>query len=85
MSSTVAAPRSSRKPETPDVHQLEAEDLVAFTDINSALPHPVPKGTADRWVRTGIAGRRLETFNLGGRRYTSRQAIRRFLRHCNGG
>ncbi len=39
-------------------------------------PHP---RTVDRWVRTGVAGCRLEIVRIGKRRYTSVEALGRWL------
>jgi hypothetical protein len=35
--------------------------------------------TCHRWIKTGIAGVRLETLFVGGRRYTSVEALERFF------
>lgn len=41
--------------------------------------------TVHRWVHAGVRGIRLQTSLLGGRRYTSRQALERFISNLNGG
>lgn len=43
-------------------------------------PHP---STLNRWARAGIGGVKLETVKVGGRRYTSIEAIQRFLASLN--
>ena len=40
--------------------------------------------TVRRWSTTGIRGVRLQTALIGGRRYTSREAIRRFIAELSG-
>jgi hypothetical protein len=45
---------------------------------------PISPATCWRWALRGVRGRRLETFLIGGRRYTSREAVDRFLNHLNG-
>ncbi len=35
--------------------------------------------TCWRWAQRGVRGVRLETYNVGGRRYTTRPAVRRFI------
>ena len=36
--------------------------------------------TVWRWVLRGVKGHRLESFLVGGRRYTTREAVGRFFR-----
>lgn len=38
----------------------------------------VPHGTLHRWTTKGCRGIVLETLHLGGRRYTSTEAVQRF-------
>lgn len=39
--------------------------------------------TVWRWAQRGARGAKLETFAVGGRRYTSREAHERFVRGCS--
>jgi hypothetical protein len=39
----------------------------------------VDPATVWRWHRSGVRGTRLETFMMGGRRQTTREAYRRFV------
>ena len=40
----------------------------------------VTEKTIRRWAARGVRGRRLESVVVGGRRYTSSEAIERFIR-----
>jgi hypothetical protein len=68
--------------ESPD---LSAEDLLSFGKAVSAIPgrERVSLGTLHRWRLKGVRGVRLETVLIGGQRFTSRQAIERFLGWLN--
>lgn len=43
------------------------------------LPGQPARSTISRWVHQGVRGVRLATFLVGGRRYTTREAIERFV------
>ena len=43
------------------------------------------RSTARRWAKEGIDGVVLETVRLGGRRYTSHEAVARFFERLNAG
>jgi hypothetical protein len=64
---------------------LSAEDLLSFGKAASAIPgrERVSLGTLHRWRLKGVRGVRLETVLIGGQRFTSRQAIERFLAFLN--
>lgn len=47
-----------------------------------AQEREVNPSTTWRWYLTGCRGVKLETFVEGGRRYTTRQAFRRFQDRC---
>jgi hypothetical protein len=62
---------------------LFTEDRISLTALAGELD--VSTSTCWRWTQRGIRGHRLECFSLGGRRYTTRQALSRFLTRINGG
>ncbi len=55
------------------------EHLLTLAQAMHELPNRPSPSTAWRWHRKGIHGVRLETTVVGGRRYTSREALDRFL------
>jgi len=60
--------------------EMADEVLISFHDATRAFPgRAIRKGTLYRWWRKGVRGVRLETILVGGQRYTSREAIERFL------
>lgn len=62
----------------------ETEDLLSMTAAAKLLPGRPNVATLWRWRTSGCRGHKLETFLFGGRRYTSREAISRFLFAING-
>lgn len=64
---------------------VKTETVVSFSDARSAFPgnRRVSLATLHRWRQRGIRGIRLETCLIGGLRYTSREAISRFLASQN--
>lgn len=65
------------------------DDLVALIDIPKVLPprngKRVHKSTVFRWASRGVRGHTLETVAIGGRTFTSREALDRFLKALNAG
>lgn len=55
------------------------EHLLTLSQAMHELPNRPSPSTAWRWYRKGVHGIRLETTVIGGRRYTSREALDRFL------
>lgn len=57
---------------------LASEDLFPLTDTANipGRPHPT---TVGRWATRGVRGIRLETVRIGGRLYTSAEAVQRFV------
>jgi hypothetical protein len=55
------------------------EDLVPFAVGIRSLPGRPHISTGYRFITKGSRGILLETILVGGRRYTSRQALRRFV------
>jgi hypothetical protein len=60
---------------------LQTEKLVTFNDATRFLPLGMRPAycTWWRWFRHGVAGVRLETVRISGRRLTSAEAVERFL------
>lgn len=61
-----------------------SENLISLADAAREFPgRPVSLNTLHRWRMHGVRGTKLETVLLGGIRYTSRQAIQRFIAQQN--
>jgi hypothetical protein len=58
---------------------LQLETLVALCQAGKLLPGRPHVSTLYRWHLRGIRGIRLETILIGGRRYTSQEALERFF------
>ena len=70
---------------TPPV-DLTAETLIPLPAAASRVPPAgVALSTAHRWRLNGVRGNKLATVLVGGRRYTSIEALERFLAAINGG
>lgn len=54
------------------------ETLLTLTQAAATLPNKPHASTIHRWRLNGVRGIRLETIMVGGRRYTSREALERF-------
>jgi hypothetical protein len=64
-----------------DTPALLDETLVSLTEACKCFPVKCSRASIERWARKkGSRGATLETIILGGRRYTSREAIDRFVR-----
>ena len=67
----------------------EAEQLILPREVCRMFPGRSGKGialcTALRWMLKGRKGHKLESLIAGGQRYTSREAVSRFLDKLNGG
>ena len=61
---------------------IESERLVPLREVPSILPGRVHISSVYRWI--GRQNQRLESIRIGGRRYTSREALSRFVRVCSG-
>ena len=68
---------------------LEVEDLVPLKEMPKLLPKRAGKAvsisTLWRWANTGARGQVLDTVLIGGQRYSSPQAFRRFVAAGNRG
>jgi hypothetical protein len=56
-----------------------SEDTVTLTDASKIIPGRPHSSTIWRWHQHGCRGVKLETVVIGGRRFTSREAIKRFI------
>ena len=63
-----------------------SEDLIPFCEARTAFPggKRLSLATLHRWRLHGVRGTKLETCLVGGLRYTSTQAIQRFIANQNG-
>jgi len=59
---------------------LLEESLVTLAEACRCFPVRCSRPTMERWVRRGSRGTILESILICGKRYTSREAIDRFLR-----
>lgn len=60
-----------------------SEELVTLTAARKLFPTRPHISTIWRWIQRGTRGHRLETCYVGGRRYTSHEAVERFLANLN--
>jgi Protein of unknown function (DUF1580). len=58
---------------------LDREELLSISAAARQCPGRPHVATVWRWAETGVKGIRLETVQVGGRRFTSAEAIRRFI------
>jgi hypothetical protein len=58
---------------------LEHESLISLAAAAKILPGRPSIPTLWRWRSRGVGGVRLETVVIGGRRYTSHEAIAKFI------
>jgi Protein of unknown function (DUF1580) len=59
--------------------QHEIEQLVTFAEASKLLPGRPSLNALWRWRTHGVRGVKLETILVGGKRYTSREALQRFI------
>jgi hypothetical protein len=59
-------------------HDLKTETLLTITQATKHLPTRPAVVTVWRWINRGCRGIRLESIAIGGRRYTSVEALNRF-------
>lgn len=65
---------------------VQSETLVSFSEARSAFPgidRRLSLATLHRWRLNGVRGVKLATVLVGGLRYTSREAIDRFIKAQN--
>lgn len=58
---------------------MQTEELLTLEQARQLFPRPPHLSTLWRWALEGVRGAKLETLVAGGRRYTSREAISRFV------
>lgn len=58
---------------------IQNETLRSLREASERLPGRPHVGTVVRWHREGVSGVRLETVVVGARRFTSDQALERFV------
>jgi hypothetical protein len=63
--------------------QLSGEDLLSLTAAAKETPGRPTVRTVWRWASSGVSGVKLQTLKVGGRTFTSRQALQRFLAELN--
>jgi len=59
--------------------RLLVEDMISLAEAARRLPGKPHPATISRWQRHGLKGKKLETVVVGGRRYTSVEALSRFI------
>lgn len=63
-----------------DSPEILEETLVSLTEACRCFPVRCSRGAIERWVRRGSRGAVLESVLICGKRYTSKEAIDRFVR-----
>ena len=58
---------------------LSRETAVSVADVPGRVPGRPHVSTVWRWINSGVRGARLETITVGARRYTTQEAISRFI------
>lgn len=69
-------------------HDISHERLIPLTQVGQHLPSvftsgEVPLRTIRHWGKRGVRGVKLETLRIGGRQFTSIEAIGRFCSRIN--
>src|SRR5262245_54096243 len=67
----------------PQMIDLLNETLIPVGDVGKLPSHPSPC-TIWRWRKKGVRGRTLDSVVIGGRAFTSREALARFAEHLDG-
>ena len=68
-----------------EITPLSGEALISLAQAASLLPGRPNVTTLHRWCTAGTRGLTLESYLVGARRYTSREAVERFLSELNAG
>lgn len=58
---------------------ISSEKLLTFSQAAEKLPSRPHTSALHRWTNSGIRGIKLETILIGGRRFTSWEALQRFV------
>jgi adenosylmethionine-8-amino-7-oxononanoate aminotransferase len=56
-----------------------SENVINITQAANQIPGRPHRATVWRWILNGLHGIRLESVKVGGRRFTSEEAIERFI------
>lgn len=67
------------------LHLIQNETVLSFQAASDAVPGKPHVSTLHRWANEGLGGVRLEAFKLGGRRFTTLEALHRFFEKTNPG
>jgi hypothetical protein len=62
---------------------LTNERILSVSQAASHFPYRPSLSSIWRWMTRGVKGTKLESIKIGGIRYTSLEAIKRFLAACN--
>ena len=62
---------------------IHSETLVPLSEAAAHVPQAPHASTVQRWFLRGVRGVRLETVLIGGKRFTSVEALDRFHRAVN--
>lgn len=62
---------------------VRTETLIRFQDAGRFIPGEPAVSTLHRWRASGVRGVKLETLLVGGTRFTSTEAIARFIAEQN--
>ncbi|MFC1597688.1 DUF1580 domain-containing protein [Planctomycetota bacterium] len=60
--------------------EILSETVIPISEAPKHIPGRPHSATIWRWWQKGVRGIKLETFVCGGRRFTSTEAIARFIR-----
>ena len=60
----------------------QVDELISPSEAAALMPNGVTARTINRWRMRGVRGRVLESVMIGGRAYTTREALRRFCGMC---
>lgn len=82
--SSVGCSAGSKESTGEGVFDLSKEDVVSFAVAARMVPTDPPPSTStiSRWCTLGCRKIKLESFYIGGRRKTTKQAVERFLLRC---
>ncbi len=64
------------------VFDLSQEDIISFAQASEMIPTHPSVSSISRWCSPGCRKIKLESFYIGGRRKTTKQAVGRFLLRC---
>ena len=58
---------------------FQTEETIPIAELPKQLPSRPHISTVWRWIKRGCRGVRLETVLIGGKRFTSKEAVDRFV------